>query len=80
VIVGAREPAQIAAIADAVAGQEKASVGRLRLRRPYGEHENGGKRKQCDAGSLFHWILPVFVDAPLLTRRRDHYSAQAAAR
>jgi hypothetical protein len=75
VIVGAGEPAKIAAIADAVAGQEKAGAGRLRLRRPCGEQGNGGKRKQRDVlAEFFIASSRLILGAPLLTRRMDHYS------
>src|SRR6185436_5366717 len=45
VIVGAGESAEIATIADAVAGQEETGIGRLRLRGRAGESRYGGKRK-----------------------------------
>src|SRR5439155_10348245 len=63
VIVGAGETAEIAAIADAVAGQEEAGVGRLRLRGRAGESRYGGKRKACrrnDSGEALHLVSPFW--------------------
>jgi hypothetical protein len=61
VIVGAGEPAEIAAIADAVAGQEETGIGRLRLRGRAGESRYGGKRNACsrnDLGEALHLVSP----------------------
>jgi hypothetical protein len=56
------EPAEIAAIADAVAGQEEAGVGGLRLRGRAGESRygrNGKARRKDDSSKLFIEVLPV---------------------
>src|SRR5436309_3197027 len=74
VIVGAGEPAEIAAIADAVAGQEEAGVGRLRLRGRAGESRYGGKRKACrrnDSGEALHLVSPCCF----LVRWHQHITA-----
>jgi hypothetical protein len=82
VIVGSGEPAEIAAIADAVAGQEEAGVGGLRpCGRACGSRygRNGEACRQNDSSEAVHRSLPVvFMDRSLSTHQGAHYSGGAA--
>src|SRR6185295_885213 len=60
-IVGTGEPAEIAAIADAVAGQEETGIGGLRLRGRAGESRYGRNGKACrqnDSSKAVHRSPP----------------------
>src|SRR5439155_9001378 len=73
-IVGAGEPAEIAAIADAVAGQEETGIGGLRLRGRAGESRYGGERKarrRDDFGEALHLVSPCCF----LVRWHQHITA-----
>jgi hypothetical protein len=77
-IVGAGEPAEIAAIADAVAGQEETGIGGLRLCGRAGESRYGRNGKACrqsDSSEAVHRGLPVvFMGRLSSTHHGAHYS------
>src|SRR5829696_8288072 len=61
VIIRAGEPAEVAAIADAVAGQEETGIGRLRLRGRGGGNRYGRNGEACwqnDSGEALHLVSP----------------------
>jgi hypothetical protein len=57
VIIGPGETAEIAAIADAVAGQEETGVGRLRLRRRACENAECDTCRRDNPGNNVHPVL-----------------------
>src|SRR5262249_20520974 len=80
-IVGASEPAEIAAIADAVTGQKEGGVGGLRLCRCACESRHGGKRQKYrrdGPGEAVHRSPPFCFWTLSSTHRGSHYSRNKA--
>ncbi|UFX49320.1 hypothetical protein HAP47_0015205 [Bradyrhizobium sp. 41S5] len=75
-IVGAGEAAEIAAIADTVAGDEEAGVGGLRRCRQRGHDDEYKAGRNRDMRSELHFVLPNGCFSPLTsTRGPSGYSA-----
>ncbi|WOH85561.1 hypothetical protein RX327_26210 [Bradyrhizobium sp. BEA-2-5] len=77
-IVGAGEPAEIAAVADAVAGQEEAGVGGLRRRRRRRHDDERKTGRNRNMRNDLHLNPPDGCYGPLRsTRRPSGYSGAA---